>query len=124
MSSTNPTLINGFEDVMAHIRKLEEENKDLKEQIFLTKMQLAASNENADVAVHNEAAGIILAENNKLKEQVKYWKHFALTYWSDDKLGDLEINTTGSDVWCEALDECESNSDYDRKALTKKCMNA
>ena len=32
MSSTNPTLINGFEDVMAHIRKLEEENKKLKEE--------------------------------------------------------------------------------------------
>jgi len=28
----NPTLINGFEDVMAHIKKLEEENKKLKEQ--------------------------------------------------------------------------------------------
>jgi hypothetical protein len=61
-------------------------------------------------------------ENKNLKEQVEYWKHFALTYWSGDQLGDLEINTTGSDVWCEALDECQSNSYYDRKALTKKCM--
>ena len=102
MSSTNPTLINGFEDVMTHIRKLEEENKklkeenkklkceddkledtlaslnfyteqcaELKEEIFLTKMQLAAANENADVAVHNEAAGIILAENDELKEKLE-----------------------------------------------------
>jgi len=30
--NSNPTLINGFEDVMAHIRKLEEENKKLKEK--------------------------------------------------------------------------------------------
>jgi hypothetical protein len=47
------------------------ENKKLKEEIFLTKMQLAAANENADVAVHNEAAGIILAENDELKEENK-----------------------------------------------------
>ena len=33
MSSTNPTLINGFEDVMGHIKKLEEENKKLKENL-------------------------------------------------------------------------------------------
>ena len=97
MSSTNPTLINGFEDVMVHIRKLEEENKKLKEEnenleercesialerdgalddidklkeeIFLTKMKLASANENADVARHNEEAGIILAENDELKEE-------------------------------------------------------
>ena len=33
MSSTNPTLINGFEDVMTHIKKLEQENKKLKEKL-------------------------------------------------------------------------------------------
>jgi predicted RNase H-like nuclease (RuvC/YqgF family) len=35
MSSTNPTLINGFEDVMAHIKKLEEENKQLKDKVTM-----------------------------------------------------------------------------------------
>lgn len=44
-------------------------NKKLKEEIFLTNMKLVSANENADVERHNEAAGIILAENQKLKEE-------------------------------------------------------
>ncbi len=44
-------------------------NKKLNEEIFLTNMKLVSANENADVERHNEAAGIILAENQKLKEE-------------------------------------------------------
>ena len=86
MSSTNPTLINGFEDVMVHIRKLEEENK-------------------------------------KLQEEVNYWKNFALVYWSGNQLGNLRLaESCDNDVWVEALEECDSNDDYDRETLTKKCL--
>ena len=70
--------------------KLQEENKKLKEQV------------------------------KKLTEQVKYWKNFALFYWSGFQLGKEE--NSDSDVWQEALDECNSNSECDTEALTKKCM--
>ena len=44
------------------IEKLKEENIDLK-------MKLVSADENADVQKHNEIAGVIIEENDKLKEE-------------------------------------------------------
>ena len=44
------------------IEKLKEENIDLK-------MKLVSAHENADVQKHNEIAGVIIEENDKLKEE-------------------------------------------------------
>jgi hypothetical protein len=60
------------------------------------------------------------SERKKLKKQVEYWKNFALIYWSGDNLG--EGDAGGCSVWQEALEEANMNDDYDREALTKKCM--
>jgi len=62
-------------------------------------------------------------ETNKLKEEVNYWKNFALVYWSGNQLGNLALaESCDSVVWNEALEECNSNDNYDREALTKKCL--
>ena len=64
-----------------------------------------------------------IKENEKLKEEVNYWKNFALVYWSGNQLGNLALaESCDSVVWNEALEECNSNDDYDREALTKKCL--
>ena len=60
-------------------------------------------------------------QNKKLKESVKYWKNFALHYWSGAQLGEDDV---GCQVWKEALEEVNTNEDADREALTKKCMEA
>jgi hypothetical protein len=66
-------------------------------------------------------------EIKNLKEQVNYWKNFALVYWSGNQLGNLALaESCDSDVWNEALEECNkcnSEDDYDREALTKKCLS-
>ncbi len=51
------------------MKQLIEENKKLKEDLFLKEMQLVSANENADVKRHNEEAGIILVENDRLIEE-------------------------------------------------------
>ena len=62
---------------------LEEVNKKLREDIFLTKMKLAQANDNADAQQHNEAAGIILTENDELKEEIKTLKeHLAKKFYN------------------------------------------
>jgi len=95
------------DSVMLDLLKLQEENKKLKE-------------ENKKLQEENKK---LKEENKKLKEQVNYWKNFALFYWSGHQLGE-EANSD-SDVWNEALEECNSsnNDDYDREALTKKCLS-
>ena len=102
------------------VKKLKEENKKLKEEKTEYEEDIEELSESKEILAKEYKKNKI--EIVKQKEQVEYWKNFALTYWSGDQLGDLTINTSGSDVWCEALDECESNSDYDRKALTEKCL--
>lgn len=62
-----------------------------------------------------------LKELKKLKEDVKYWKNFALFYWSGHQLGE-EANSD-SDVWREALEQVNENNDCDVEELTKKCMD-
>lgn len=101
-------------------KEMEEENKKLKEEKTEYEEDIEELSESKEILAKEYKKNKI--EIVKQKEQVEYWKNFALTYWSGDQLGDLTINTSGSDVWCEALDECESNSDYDRKALTEKCL--
>lgn len=59
-------------------------------------------------------------ENKKLAEQVRYWKNFALFYWSGHQLG-KEVNSD-SDVWRKALEQVNENNDCDVEQLTKKCM--
>ena len=61
-------------------------------------------------------------KNKNLKEQVRYWKNFALFYWSGHQMGE-EANSD-SDVWREALEQVEDTSnDCDVEELTKKCMD-
>ena len=62
-------------------------------------------------------------ENKKLQEKIKYWKNFALLYWSGDNLG--EGDAGGCEVWQEALDKMNDSLgrfDDQREELTKKCM--
>jgi hypothetical protein len=71
------------------------ENEKLKEEIFLTKMKLASANENADVERHNEEAGIILAENDKLRDEVRDLKKLIEYRNQMDK---LERKMMGKDI--------------------------
>ena len=71
------------------------ENEKLKEEIFLTKMKLASANENADVERHNEEAGIILAENDKLRDEVRDLKKLIEYRNQMDK---LERKMLGKDI--------------------------
>ena len=67
----------------------------------------------------------------KLKEDVKYWKNFALVYWSGNELGNLheaEKGPGGGEVWNEALrtvtDEGLPHAEKRRVGqwLNEKCM--
>ena len=92
-------------------KKLQEENKNLQDEE--DKYEITEENIIRDYGDESEQV-------KKLKEQVKYWKNFALFYWSGFQLGEEE--NSDSDVWQEALDQCNSNSECDTEALTKKCM--
>ena len=51
-------------------------------------------------------------EIKKLKEDVKYWKNFALVYWSGNQLGNLhetEKGPGGGEVWNDALEKVTDN---------------
>ena len=80
MSSTNPTLINGFEDVMAHIRKLEEENKKLKEKVE-DSFQRGFDAGREEYEVDKEYLDDIEEEKEKLEEENKKLKDF--TNWEN-----------------------------------------
>jgi hypothetical protein len=94
-----------------------QENKELKEALDIW------VNPNGEVVMNRE--GMMLYEasqekNEELKEEVRYWKNFALFYWSGHQLG-KEVNSD-SDVWREALERVNENNDCDVEQLTKKCM--
>ena len=82
--------------------------------------------ENVEIKAQNKEMNELWEQDKKkvieLRKEIKYWKNFALFYWSGFQLGE-EVNSD-SDVWNEALDEINSNEDADREELTKKCMNA
>tara|TARA_R110000824_G_scaffold88181_3_gene216824 strand:+ start:333 stop:1085 length:753 start_codon:yes stop_codon:yes gene_type:complete len=50
--------------------KLNEENKELKEENVKLTCWLATAHENADANIHNESAGLIIQENDKLREEI------------------------------------------------------
>jgi predicted nucleic acid-binding Zn-ribbon protein len=77
MSSTNPTLINGFEDVMAHIRKLEEENKKLKEELEKYKEYPQQGGWEKALENINGIKDIVIKENNKLGKEIEKLKDFS-----------------------------------------------
>ena len=62
----------------------------------------------------------------KLKEDVKYWKNFALVYWSGNQLGTGEPG--GGEVWTDALEKVNDAhrtgglEDEELDELNKKCM--
>jgi len=104
------SLIQGMEDIMTHIKnqelriqKLQEENEKLKELFTLIK-----------------------TETDKVKDESDKWKEISLRHWSGDALGgDIEpYHIISSDVWYEALEQANNDSDYDREELSKKCMEA
>ena len=47
----------------------QKEIEELQKELFLTKMQLCHAHDNANVKSHNERAGIILEENDRLREK-------------------------------------------------------
>ena len=115
--------------------KLEKQNKELKEEKEWARQEgrdekeaeydklafvIGGQYEPNNPSLMINSVELMKEENKKLKEQVKYWKNFALFYWSGFQLGEEE--NSDSDVWQEALDQCNSNSECDTEALTKKCM--
>ena len=59
----------------------------------------------------------------ELKQSEKYWKNFALIYWSGDQLGDNSGVIEGGEVWDNALEKFEDPKDKtSREELTKKCL--
>ena len=79
----------------------------------------------------DEQATDFCLQKGKLKEDVKYWKNFALVYWSGNELGNLreaEKGPGGGEVWNEALrtvtDEGLPHAEKRRVGqwLNEKCM--
>jgi regulator of replication initiation timing len=110
MSSTNPTLINGFEDVMAHIRKLEEENKKLKDFVNWENHPALKDKVVLDddfylehlvdgELIEPEEFTSLLEENKKLKEENKKLK------CEDDKLEDTLASLNFYTEQCAELKE-------------------
>ena len=115
-----------YEQQLAENNKLKQENQEHTEGLIekFKKLQEEQTEFYEKIQKENLDTILILTEQVKnLKEQVNYWKNFALFYWSGHQLGE-EANSD-SDVWNEALEECNSsnNDDYDREALTKKCLS-
>jgi len=107
-------------------KKLIAENKILKEEVQnienrviqtrIEKVELEGLLGEMDELWEKDKKKVI-----ELRKEVEHWKNFALVYWSGNQLGKGE--PCGCYVWQEALDEVNSNDDYDLYGLTKKCMH-
>ena len=97
-----------------------EENKELKEEVFILKMNLASAHENADVQKHNEVAGVIIEENDKLialNEEItrKYAEyrdlseqHLKVVKENHSKYKKEQMRkTVGREVWIETMKKNE-----------------
>ena len=113
-------------DYKALFEQTLKENEDLYEELEGKEVLAKAYKE------HKIEIMKLQEENKELKKDVKYWKNFALVYWSGNELGNLreaEKGPGGGEVWNEALEKVTNDagetiwlSQEDLDEINKKCM--
>ena len=59
-----------IESLQAQVVALQASEAKLEEEVMKLTGWLATAHENADAKIHNESAGLIIQENEKLKEEI------------------------------------------------------
>ena len=86
------------ESLLAKVFALQGSEAVLEEEVMKLKGWLATAHENADAKIHNESAGLIIQENDKLKEEID-----DLKYDMDNDLYTEEDLTELKEGWGEVL---------------------
>lgn len=121
-------LAKAYKEHKIEIMKLQEENKELKDFDNWENHPALKHKVVLDDVWYQEhlRQGELIDpdEFEELKKDVKYWKNFALVYWSGNELGNLreaEKGPGGGEVWTDALEKVTDNF-FHKCELTSKCM--